>query len=239
MGQVPIKKYGIIGDGRVANHLKRYFTYLSIPYIQWSRKNQTSDELLKLVFEVDVTLLLIKDDALESFIEAHPELHKKQLLHFSGSKVIKNCYGVHPLMTFGTDLYPLEVYKKIPFVIDEDAPDFEVLFPELQNNFYRISKENKVFYHALCVMAGNFSTILWQKLFQEFENKLSLPREVAFPYLEILAKNLMKNAEMSLTGPLIRNDQKVLQSHLDVLKNDRFKIIYEAFMQAYQMEEKS
>ena len=133
----------------------------------------------------------------------------------------------------------MEVYQRIPFILDNDAPDFGILFPELPNSSYRIRKEDKVFYHALCVMAGNFTTILWQKLFEDFEEKLSLPRNVAFPYLEILTKNLIENAEGSLTGPLTRNDKAVIQSHLDILKNDRFQIIYEAFVKAYQMEKKS
>jgi len=37
MGQVP--RYGIVGGGRVANHLAHYFQMSAIPFTQWTRSD--------------------------------------------------------------------------------------------------------------------------------------------------------------------------------------------------------
>lgn len=239
MGQVPVRTYGLIGDGRVATHMKQYFKFLSLPHLQWSRKSQSKIELEELVTKSDLILLLIKDDAIEKFIKEHSFLRLKSIVHFSGSLVIENCPGVHPLMTFGAELYDLKTYLGIPFVTEKGEACFSNLFPELSNPSYQISVSDKVRYHALCVMAGNFSMLLWQKLFRDFEKKLKLPREVAFPYLEQVTKNLKNNSEFNLTGPLARNDQEILLKHLTVLEGDTYQDIYQAFIKAYQSESKT
>lgn len=239
MGQVPVRTYGLIGDGRVATHMKQYFKLLSLPHLQWARKSQSKIELEEFVTKSDLILLLIKDDAIEKFIEEHPFLRSKNIVHFSGSLVIKNCPGVHPLMTFGMELYDLPTYLKIPFVTEKNEISFSKLFPELTNPSYQITVNDKVLYHTHCVMAGNFSMLLWQKLFQDFEKKLALPRDAAFLYLEQVTKNLKSNSEFNLTGPLARNDQDVLRKHLAVLEGDAYQDIYRAFIKAYQSESKT
>jgi predicted short-subunit dehydrogenase-like oxidoreductase (DUF2520 family) len=90
-------------------------------------------------------------------------------------------------------------------------------------------------YHALCVLAGNFTTLLWRKFFFELEQDVGIAREQALPYLESIACGLAgKGAPLS--GPLSRGDQVTLQSNLDALKGDPFEQVYRAFMSAYQQQ---
>lgn len=237
MGQVPLKNYTLIGNGRVATHFKQYLSLLSIPCFQWARKTHTIDQLKDFVNQSDILLLLIKDDAIDSFFNGHPFLWNKPVIHFSGSQVIENCPGVHPLMTFGPELYDLETYQKISFITEKGEATFQELFPRLPNVSHSIEKKDKILYHALCVLAGNFSMLLWRKFFQDFENKLGLPREIAFPYMDQVTKNMKRKGESPLTGPLVRNDISTIEKHLNVLQGDHYQNVYKAFVEAYQAEQ--
>ncbi len=228
--------YGIIGDGRVANHFIFYFNSLSIPFKQWSRKTNSSDSsaLINYFEDCEVILILISDDAILPFIKNNLKLvENKKVFHFSGSLVLDEIQGVHPLMSFSKKLYDLETYQKIPFVVEKGRYTFSQIFPKLSNPFIEIASEKKIHYHALCSMAGNFSTLLWQKLFTDFENKIGIKKEFSFPYLERIFKNLEIDSDGALTGPLARKDFSVVESHLKILENDEMAPIYREFVRAY------
>ncbi len=231
MGQVP--KYTILGDGRVARHFSHYFDLLEIPYQIWARKTHTESELQELVSASEIIFILFKDEAIEPFVRAHSFLKEKILIHFSGSLVIEGVQGIHPLMSFAEGLYSLAEYQRIPFVVEKGNLSFSDIFPTLKNASYKIEKEQKALYHAYSVMAGNFSALLWKTMFEEFETKLDLPREMIFPYLDQITKNLKHDASKALTGPLIRKEKKVVQKHLELLNVSSEREIYQAFVKAY------
>src|SRR5688572_4775845 len=106
----------LIGSGRLSRHLQFYFTQISLPFTVWSRKHHDEAELRKKIASCSHVLIAIRDDALESFISSH-DFTGKTVVHFSGSLVVEGAYGAHPLMTFGPDLYDLDVYKNISFVL--------------------------------------------------------------------------------------------------------------------------
>ena len=77
--------YGLIGRGRLATHLARYFQLEKLPYRQWHRNDP---EPLRVIIEgCDVLLLAIRDDAIEPFVTANPEVVDRPVVHFSGSLV--------------------------------------------------------------------------------------------------------------------------------------------------------
>ncbi|MGZ3698213.1 MAG: hypothetical protein ACXWP5_08765, partial [Bdellovibrionota bacterium] len=177
MGQVPGLVYGIVGDGRLARHFAHYLTLESIPFQQWSRRigehERVSAEAR--LAPADVLLVLLRDNAIETWIERHPELRGRPIVHCSGSLVTELAVGFHPLMTFGPELYDLETYRSIPFICEAKQGSFQEFFPRLQNPHHLIQPELKSLYHSLCVMSGNFTTILWQKFFHDLEHRLGLP----------------------------------------------------------------
>ena len=224
MGQVP--KYLIAGYGRVARHFLHYFSRLNIPVAHWQRG-------MGVVPDADRILVLISDSAIENFVDEHLADTKGVKIHFSGALVTDKAYGAHPLMTFNTRLYDLDTYKKIPFVIDADAPSFEDLLPGLTNPHARLDKDMKAKYHAMCCMAANYSCLLWQKLFTTFQNEFNLPPQMANMLLTQQTQNLVDDYITALTGPLSRGDQGTLDKHLKSLAGDEFLQVYEAFMKAY------
>lgn len=233
MRQVP--HYLLIGNGRVSRHFQYYFSHLNLSFAVWYRPIP----LIKLKEQLKICthiLLLINDDAIGNFIKENLMYTSACCIHFSGSLIIENAYGAHPLMTFGKNLYTKECYENIYFVIDDDAPSFEKLMPGVPNLYSRLQKTLKEKYHALCVLSGNFSCLLWQKLFFSLENEFNIPSAAAYPFLQQQTKNLLEHYSSSLTGPLVRNDTQTMNKNICALKNDVFQQAYQSFITCYQSQ---
>lgn len=231
MRQVPGSKYLIIGNGRLATHLTHYFLQLKIPVSTWNR-SQPANELKSLLLNSKKILLAIKDDAIASFIDEY-QLAAERTIHFSGTLSIPGAIRMHPLMTFANVLYPLEDYKKIPFTGEVGSPSLQTLIPELNNPYYVIPKDNHDLYHALCVVAGPGSQVLWQQVFNLFEDRLQLPREAVTPYLERVFKNLLADSQNAVTGPWVRDDVSTIEKNQNALKNNPLANVYTSLLNAY------
>ncbi|QEN04518.1 DUF2520 domain-containing protein [Thiospirochaeta perfilievii] len=226
-------RYGLVGNGLLANHLKKFLDLEGIEYLHWSRKENQENpwEILK---ECRIVLIVIKDSNIENFISQNPKLKEKTLVHFSGSITVDGTYGFHPLMTFGEDLYSLESYREIPFIGCETIEKFREIFPELKNCYYTIDKSQKELYHALCVIGGNFTTILWQKVIDGFTDDLKLPKKVLNPYLNQVCTNIMTDHVNALTGPIKRGDKLTIKKNISALKDRSWKRVYKMFNSIYK-----
>jgi predicted short-subunit dehydrogenase-like oxidoreductase (DUF2520 family) len=237
--------YAIVGGGRLARHFSEYFRLLEIPHTRWTRDRRSpfntsrlpgaEQRLKETVYNADRVLLLVKDSAIAALLKQYPFLHEKQLIHCSGSLGIPGVAGAHPLMTFTDSLYGLETYQQIPFMIDA-GPGFDQLFPGLPNPNFVIDTEDKSRYHAMCVMAGNFSQLLWKGISDRFEQQFELPTETLHPYLKQVTENFLQTPESALTGPLTRNDQQTITRNLTSLDGDPLQDLYAAFIRFYQQE---
>jgi predicted short-subunit dehydrogenase-like oxidoreductase (DUF2520 family) len=227
--------YGLIGRGRVASHMARYLELEAQPFLAWHRGMPGPPE--RTLDRCDVLLLAISDDAIGSFVEAHPRLTRRPTVHFSGSLVVEGLLGCHPLMTFGPELYDLEIYRSIPFITERGGPGFHELFPHLANPTWTLDTELKPLYHAMCVLGGNFTTLLWSKVLHEFEARLALPREALRPYLEQTCRNAAAAGGAALTGPLARRDHGTVERDLEALAGDPYAGVYRAFAAAFDLRE--
>ncbi|EKD91581.1 MAG: hypothetical protein ACD_29C00481G0001 [uncultured bacterium] len=236
MRQVPT--YLIIGNGRMANHICHYLKSLSLPYITWSRSKNTIEVLASFLSNATHVLILINDGSIDAFIEAHIISHNQQptLIHFSGNLISKYAHGAHPLQTFGNKLYSINDYKKIPFVIESDSSTFSELLPGFENPHYKINRVDKNYYHALCVMANNFTTLLWQKFFSEMQNRFEIKVQHLQPFLDQTFHNIKHDVQNALTGPIARKDRKTLSDDLKALNDDHFFKIFEAFTKTFIKE---
>lgn len=235
MRQVP--HYLLIGNGRVARHFHYYFSLLSLSFESWHRQQP----LFKLQHQLNTSalshiMLLINDDSIEDFILKNLNSTKAVKIHFSGSLVTPYAYGAHPLMSFNDHLYDIKQYQSIGFVIDHDAPEFEILLPGLSNKHIRLNISKKPKYHALCVLSGNFSCLLWKKLFDTLESEFNIPHSIAYPYLLQLTQNIVQDYTSALTGPLVRQDKITIENNIKSLKKDPFQKIYRSFVSCYLSE---
>jgi 2-dehydropantoate 2-reductase len=229
--------YGIVGDGNVARNIARYFSLIGTPYRQWSRPSTPTSHpptsVEKTLHDCTHILLLITDSQIERFIESHPALRSKHLLHFSGSLVTPLAGGYHPLFSFADDDYDLSVYESIPFVCEADREPFERVFPSLPNRSVAMKNELKPYYHALCVLSGNAMVLVWKRVFEEFEGRMNLPRDFASFYLQSITQNLQRSPRAALTGPIARRDVATVRLNLHALKGDVFAGIYESVLDAF------
>lgn len=238
--------YAIVGGGRLARHFSEYFRLLEIPHTRWTRDHRSAfnsftaadakQRLKATVREADRVLLLVADGSIVDVLRQYPFLHEKQLIHCSGSLSIPGVAGAHPLMTFSGHLYPLETYRRVPFVL-EAGSSFSRLFPGLPNPHFSLSAEDKSRYHAMCVMAGNFTQLLWKGISGRFERDLGLPAAILHPYLRQLAENFISAPHSALTGPLTRGDVKTIERNLNSLADDPLQDLYTAFMRFYERNE--
>ncbi len=234
--QVPTNYYLLIGRGRLATHLAAYFEFKNIPFLQWSRVDSL-DDLKKFIPMSQRIFLAISDDAIEPFITTH-QLPRDKTIHFSGALSTPLAYQLHPLMTFAKELYEPETYETMAFistasVFPNSAPSLSELIPELSNKHYFIPEGREAFYHALCVLSGNGTTLLWQAAIEQFQKTLGLPVEAVWPYLEQIIFNLQKNPATALTGPWARNDQKTILKNEHALQSTALGSLYQSFQGVY------
>jgi predicted short-subunit dehydrogenase-like oxidoreductase (DUF2520 family) len=228
-------KYLVIGNGRLARHLKFYFDNLGIKYSSWQRATNTAQELLEWANQATRILLAISDSAIETVILSYPQIPQNKWVHLSGALSIPGIYSAHPLGSFGEKLNPAEWYPEIYFIIEQQKgmPNITLseLLPGLPNPSAQIISQDKPYYHSLCVLSNNFSTILFQKLFLGLEQELDIPRKAAYRYLKQTVFNLENNPN-PLTGPLARQDFGTIQKNIQALqqRDDNYADIYQAFV---------
>jgi 2-dehydropantoate 2-reductase len=126
----------LIGNGRLASHLKRYFEQLHLRHVVWSKcleAHKLCRRVDALVHARTPVLLAISDGAIEPFVQSHPELAKTVRVHFSGRLASPLAVGAHPLFSFAGTFYERELYERIRFVVDHGSPPVATLIPGLLN----------------------------------------------------------------------------------------------------------
>ncbi len=225
----------LIGSGRLAKHLQNYFELEKILFLAWSRASSSNEDLQQKIAQSTHILLAISDSALIEVCKKH-EFVGKKLVHFSGALFVPGVPSAHPLMSFSNQLYDLETYRSIHFVLEQGAPPLSELIPGLKNEFSYLENEKRAQYHALCSMSGNFSVILWEYFFKKLSSDLNLSPRIALPFMKQIEKNLEAALGKTsvMTGPLVRGDFQTIDLHLKALGSDPMAKVYQAFVEAYQ-----
>lgn len=231
----------LVGNGRVSRHFARYFSELGLSFEAWRTPRSFPADFFR-EFRATHVWILVSDRAiaevserirsgLAEFAPTFPEESAPQFLHTSGAASFPDLLGAHPLMTFGTVLYDLEAYRRIPFVVEDR---FDGRLPGealggLPNLAVYLRPESRALYHSLVSVAGNFPALLWADVFTRFENELGLSRDLLAPYLFRTLANVLSSGEEALTGPLVRGDVSTLKSHREALAGTPLSPIYQAF----------
>lgn len=224
--QVPHRNFLIIGRGRLANHIRAYLQLLDITATTWHREVDTH-VLTDMAVYADKILICIKDDAIHKFILDN-DLPKEKCVHFSGSVHTPLATRLHPLFTFADHEYTLEEYRKIPLIGELGGPDLSEVFPEFENPYFEIPKDQFPLYHALCVLSGNGMTALWSYVIEKFEVELGLPADLLKPFAEKTLENIFRDSKTALTGPWSRGDINTIQKNILSIDDPKYKSVYEA-----------
>lgn len=224
--QVPHSNYLIVGRGRLANHFRTYLQLLDITATTWHREMDKS-VLNDMAVYADRILICIKDDAIHQFLLDY-QLPVDKCVHFSGSVHTPLATRLHPLFTFADHEYTLDEYRKIPFIGELGGADLSVVFPEFENPYFEIPKDQFALYHALCVLSGNGMTALWSYVIEKFENELGLPADLLKPFADKTMENIFRDSKTALTGPWSRGDINTVQKNILSIDDPKFKNVYEA-----------
>ncbi|MFD1553322.1 hypothetical protein DNU06_06570 [Putridiphycobacter roseus] len=236
-----IKKVSIIGAGNVASNLALALFNSDIEIVNiYARKIDKAKNIarqvgaigmddLKLINpNIDLLIIAVKDDVIEA-LQAEI-LCSIPIVHTSGSIPLsvfsrKEKYGIlYPLQTFTKG--KIIDMQKVPFLIETNAIDFEkelVVFVN-ENLSHQVKVANSDIrgqIHLAAVFANNFTTEL-MVIAKELLLKEQIDLDILKPLmLETIDKSFSLGPEAALTGPAIRNDQMIMQHHLNKIGEDQ------------------
>jgi predicted short-subunit dehydrogenase-like oxidoreductase (DUF2520 family) len=236
-----------IGAGNVATHLAEACKESGNEIVQvYSRTMESATllagktgampihELKQISPDADLYLFSVKDDVLPSVIQQMP--------HTGG--VWAHTAGSLPMQLFAARtteygvIYPLQTFSKqrkidfasIPLFIEGSSPDTTLLLEELartlSRNVRHLSGEKRRYLHLAAVYACNFVNHMYT-LAAEITGKEDIPFELLIPLItETAAKVTEMTPQAAQTGPAVRFDEAVMQSHLSLLTDQQMKDIY-------------
>lgn len=230
-----LKTILIVGSGRLATHLNHWVNlqnsdFTNSKILNWDR-GQDPHLIRTFIQQADFIWLAISDSALVSFYEKYLlGFDHFKVVHFSGALHDPRMICAHPLMTFGSETYSDEIYKKIQFAITGCEKLSEAL-PGFQNQYFTLPAEQKPLYHALCVVSGNLPQLLWIEA-----SKVCHENKIPFSAFELLMRqsleNLLLQGEKALTGPFARHDINTIEKNKAALP-ESLKNIYSQFQKEF------
>lgn len=239
-----IKKISIIGAGNVGSHLAKVFSKNGLNVQQIFSRNidravkiaalsgaKPINDLSLLNDDIDMLILAIPDDVIMEVCNKI-SLSNALIVHVSGSTSINifeekvSNYGVfYPLQTFSERK---EVdFKDIPICIEaNNQHGFELLkglAGLISNDVRKIDSKQRLAIHIAAVFASNFTNFM-NVLALDFLEKNNVKYDIMFPLInETFNKLLTHSPKEMQTGPAIRDDRKIIEKHIDILKNDSDK----------------
>lgn len=243
---MPKKHYLLIGNGRLARHLRFYFSKIgmSITWLESTPRKFESQQASFWKQSLSVgnrgqlpksfhrILLALSDDALPLFLDQHYEnlkhvFPKAEWVHFSGAWSDPRVECAHPFMSFPKALYSLKFYPTIPFAVF-GKKTLKNILPGIPNPSFYISPREKAQYHAFCVTTGNLPIILEQQGLLGLK-RLGVPVEASLNFIAQVQNNFQKSPENSLTGPIQRQDFKTMKKNIQALDGNKIQKIFEQF----------
>ena len=233
-----------IGAGNLATNLAKTLYYKGVRIVQIYSRTEESARTLAQVVEAAYTtdlssvatdaqlyIVSLKDAA---FVQLLPEIvaGKEDALwvHTAGSIPMDvwvgkvNRYGVfYPMQTFSKQR--TVDFRQIPvFVESNSAADTQTLkdiASVLSEKVYEATSEQRKSLHLAAVFTCNFTNHMYA-LAAELLKKYQLPFEVMLPLIDETARKVHElEPRLAQTGPAIRYDENVINTHLQMLSDEQ------------------
>ncbi len=234
----------VIGFGNVGKHLSEAFHEAPGLVLRqiYNRSNITLPESLQqvaftnnltAVLDADVYVIALPDDHIAQ-ISSKIDKKDSLVVHTSGGVAMeeiasKNRRGVlYPLQSFSK--HRSVDFKSVPICIEaETKEDLELLRKlgkQISGKVAEISSEDRASLHLSAVFVNNFVNHLYH-----ISEELLQQKKLNFDLLKPLIKETAKKIEElspseAQTGPAIRNDEKTLRKHLQILKDSPYETLY-------------
>ncbi|MEM7548819.1 MAG: DUF2520 domain-containing protein [Bacteroidota bacterium] len=245
-----ISSIAVIGTGNVAYHLIRHFQYVD-PGVKkvFGKTLQSFEKLGGLKGfekslnlseigpnEFDLILLAVSDDAIIEIAKNLPDLGETILAHTSGatsidviSAVSKNTGVFYPLQTFS--LGTIVDFQKVPICIEASNKKTEEKLRSFSSSLgcksEKVNSDQRKRIHLAAVFANNFTNHLLG-VSKEILSESRMELKILEPLVnETLKKAFEQSPEHSQTGPAKRGDQKTMEAHLEMIKDNHIKTLYQ------------
>ncbi len=243
----------LLGSGNVATHLAKGLTAKheilqiyshTLTHAQTLAKEigceHVTDDMADIMTDADVYIVSVKDDVLPK-LAANTLAPDAIWIHTAGSVKMevfenyKNRYGVlYPMQSFSK--YVAVNWKEVPiFVEGSDAETLAAITDlgrDLSENVGFADSTMRKRLHIAAVFSCNFVNHLWvlaDDVLQEgglkFDSMLPLIRSTVDKLSKVSPKD-------SQTGPAVREDYAVMQSHLDILGDGEKSRLYKALSES-------
>lgn len=233
------KRITFIGSGNVASHFAKALHQKGNTIVQvWSRNKVHAEALASQVGasatnsweeisqETDVVIIAISDDALYHFpVVLH--FNNALVLHTSGSAPLETLcststrYGVLWSPQSFVQNVPMD-YASLPLCIEGNTKASEEairhLVEPVSSHIFTLNGIQRRWVHLCAVMANNFGNALNASAEQLMEQQ-QIPFEILHPIITLTSQKALNGALWKQqTGPAVRRDEKTLDAHRDLLK---------------------
>lgn len=240
-----IKSIAFVGVGNLAWHLAPALDNAGFGVRQvYSRDKKKSRQLVSRLYQaeamdsldfsasdIDVIILAVADDAIETVAASMVLPEGVILLHTSGSSPLSvlDRAGVPDTGV----IYPLQTFSRDAKVAFEETPIFVegsnemvtgalyTIGRAISSTVLAISSEKRIALHLAGVFASNFTNHMVTIAFELMKRHDLEPQWLEPLIAETINKGLDAGPENSQTGPARRGDVKILQRHAEFLKNDK------------------
>jgi len=236
----------VIGSGNVASHLaKQLFACGYSINCVFSRDldnakrlaeqvNAKAVDKIEMIFPADFYLFSVKDDAYREIIDAFPKT-TAVCVHTSGSlemnilsKLSDNQGVLYPFQTLtkGKEIS----FQKVPLCIEASNELTLNVLSDMARDFkspcYQINSQQRAYLHLCGVFASNFTNAMYG-IAEQIAQTQQIDFEIIKPLIVETARKIeILSPAAAQTGPAKRNDQTILQKHLELLTNPQWKEIY-------------
>ncbi len=191
-----------------------------------------TDDLNNLVPDADAYIIAVRDDVIADVIAAVPD-NGALWIHTSGSKTIdlfagrRSHYGVlWPMQSFTREM--VVSLDDVHFFVEANNEaamnDLLELGRMLSHHVIEADSNRRLQLHVASVFSCNFANHMWT-LAKEVLDEGGLPFDALKPLIRTTVDKLDKlSPAQSQTGPAIRHDKQVIDSHLAMLDGDKHDI---------------
>lgn len=244
----------IIGSGNVAHHLAKAFTLKNIEVVQLFGRNEEQLKEISAALEIpysteklevaDFYLIAVSDSAVAE-VSKKISFENVLVAHTSGSLSIEVLEGnyrkasFYPLQTF-SKLKELD-YSKIPFFVEAenefDLHALKNLAAAISENVMESSYEKRKYIHLTAVFACNFVNHLYARA-KEIADSQQIPFQYFLPLIDETTEKIHTvNPRDAQTGPAVRDDERVLKLHQELIKSEEqlkiYKLMNESIRKMY------
>lgn len=195
---------------------------------------------LKAVPASDAAIVMLKDDALKELAPAIADSLKDSLLLHTAGSVPMDIWNTAGAMKYGV-LYPMQTFSKnsvidwsqVPLFIegssDQTLNSIRELALTVSPDVTVLSSEGRKKLHLAAVFTCNFSNHMYAIAEQLLADE-GVPFRVMLPLVRETARKVeTMSPRDAQTGPAVRGDRKVINEHLELLKE------YPEYAQLYKL----